>query len=422
MRALPAPHRRSYAVGIALALVLASATACADNSRSSKADDNLNTVSSSRAIADAPAGTFVDKKATGTAVKVGLINNEGGASVSQPEGRIAASAAVAYANANLGGLGGHPIELVVCKQKEEPASAAGCANQMVESSVVAVVVTDTGFGSVMAPIIQKAKIAYVSYNAASAAELTAKDFSYAWTGGFPGDLNGMAQYAKQQKMTDVTLFALDVPAVTTGAKAIGIPAFAAQGVKLNVVPVPPGTPDATPQVSAGLKTNPQAIVEVGDATFCTAILKAMTALGSKAQKFVIQSCYAPAVFKAAGAALNGAKLFSTGDGVTDDVEAKIYRAIMAKYAPGAQTTGAAVPGYQSMMGLIRAAASVTGDVTPVSVNAAIRTAKDVSIPAGHGGTMTCDGSALPGFPAVCSGSSVVATIQGTKVVDSQLIK
>ena len=421
MRVIAASHRRRYAAVIALALVLVSATACADSSKSSKADDNLSTVSSSQAVADAPAGTFAGKKATGTAVKVGLINNEGGAAISQPEGRIAATAAVTYANANLGGLGGHPIELVICKEKEEPASAADCANQMVESGVVAVVVADTGYGAVMAPIIHKAKIAYVSYNAASAAELTAKDYGYAWTGGFPGDLNGMAQYAKKQKMTNVTLFALDVPAVTTGAKAIGVPAFAAQGVKLTVVPVPPGTPDATPQVSAGLKTNPQAIVEIGDATFCTSILKSMTALGSKAQKFIIQSCYAPSVFKAAGAALDGAKLFSTGDGATDDPEAKAYRAILAKYAPGAQTTGSAVPGYQSMMGLIRAAAAVTGDITPASVDTAIRAAKDVPIPAGHGGTMTCDGTALPGFPAVCSGSSVVATIKGTKVVDSQLL-
>lgn len=422
MRVIPAPHRRSYAVGIALALVLASVTACADNSRSSKTDDSLGTVSSAQAVADAPAGTFAGKKATGAAVKVGLINNEGGASVSQPEGRIAATAAVAYANANLGGLGGHPIQLVVCKQKEEPASAADCANQMVESDVVAVVVADTAYGAVMAPIIHRAKIPYVSYNAASAVELTAKDYGYAWTGGFPGNLKGMARYAKQQKMTDVTMFALDVPAVTTGAKSIGIPAFAAQGVKLNVVPVPPGTPDATPQVSAGLKTNPQAIAEIGDATFCTAILKAMTALGSKAQKFVIQSCYAPAVFKATGAALDGAKLFSTGDGVTDDPEAKVYRAIMAKYAPGAQTTGAAVPAYQSMMGLLRTAAAVTGEVTPASVNAAIRAAKAVPLPAGHGGTMTCDGTAMPGFPAVCANSSVVATIEGSKVTDSQLLK
>ncbi|MFG1923366.1 ABC transporter substrate-binding protein [Cryptosporangium sp. NPDC048952] len=414
MRVIPA--------AVALALVLATATACADKSRSSTSDNDLSTGSTSQAIADAPDGTFAGKKASGSPVKIGLINNENGASVSQPEGRVAATAVVEYANANLGGLGGHPIDLIICKQKEEPASAADCANQMVEKGVAAVVVSDTGFGSVMAPIIQKAKIPYVSYNAASGAELSAKDYGYAWTGGFPGDLNGMAQYAKQKNMKDVTMFAFDVPAVTTGAKAIGIPAFAKQGVKLTVVSVPPGTPDATPQVSAGLKTNPQAIAEIGDATFCTSILKAMTALGSKAEKWIIQSCYDPTVFKAVGPALDGAKMFSTGDGVTDDPEAKIYRAIMAKYAPGAQTTGAAVPGYQSMMGLIRGASAVTGDVTAASINQAIRAAKNVPVPAGHGGTMTCDGTALPSFPSVCSGSSVVSTIQGTKVVDSSLLR
>jgi Periplasmic binding protein len=84
--------------------------------------------------------------------------DEGGASVSEPTAREAAQAVVTYANANLGGIDGHPIDLIICKEQEDPASAATCANQMVADNVAAVVVTETAMGDVMAPIIQKAKV------------------------------------------------------------------------------------------------------------------------------------------------------------------------------------------------------------------------------------------------------------------------
>jgi branched-chain amino acid transport system substrate-binding protein len=56
-------------------------------------------------------------------VKIGLITNEDGAGVSQPETREAADAARRYANDNLDGIAGRPIEFVVCKTKEEPATS-----------------------------------------------------------------------------------------------------------------------------------------------------------------------------------------------------------------------------------------------------------------------------------------------------------
>ena len=419
----PIQTRHGYAIALAVVLLLLGTTACADNSKDKTGSGDTSSVgSTAQAIAAAPTGTFPGTKAAGAPVKIGLINPEGGASVSQPESREAAEAVVRYANENLGGLGGRPISLVICKSKEDSAAAADCANQMVESGVAAVVVTSTAQGAVMAPIIQKAKIPYGSYNGASATELTAKDYSYAWTGGFPSHLAGMAKYAREQKMTNVTMYVLNVPAVTNGAKAMGAPAFKAAGVTLDIVPIPPGTPDASPQVSAGLKKNPQAVAMIGDGTFCTSVLKALTTLGSKAEKMVIQSCNDPAVFQATGDALEGAKVFSTGDGVSDDPQARIYRAVMAKYAPGTALSGPALSGYQSMLGLVRAAAGLTGDVTPASVNAAIRSAKDVPVPAGHEATMTCDGKAVPGLPMICNGSANVATIKDQKITGAALVK
>jgi branched-chain amino acid transport system substrate-binding protein len=414
--ATPASRRRRIAaVGMAAAVVLLGATACADDSSSGGSSE-----ASAAAVSDAPDGTFPGKAAGSDTIKVGVISPEGGPAVSQPEGRVAAQAAIDYANENLGGIGGFKIEPVICKEAEDPSSAADCANQMVEEKVAGVVVLNTAQGAAMAPIITEAGIPYTAYQGASAEELTGNP-SFMWTGGFPGILAGMAKYAVTNGIKSVTLFVTDAPAVTGGAAAFGEPAFKAAGVELNIVPIPLGTPDATPQVSAGVKDAPGAIGIVGDATMCTSTLKGLGTVGFKGDKLVISQCLDPSVQKAAGDALEGSKVLSSTDGITDDPEAKLYRAVMAKYAPsGATVTGAAETGFQSMLGFIRAAQSIT-DPSPEATTAAITGAQKVVLPLGHGATFTCDGTALPGLTAVCSNASLVGTWTDSTIADYQLL-
>ena len=96
------------------------------------------------------------KKATGTPVKIGLINNEGSSPVAEPSTGDAAVAAADYANAELGGIGGHPIQVIRCAENEDVASATACANEMVQDNVAAVDIGTTGLGNTIVPIITKA--------------------------------------------------------------------------------------------------------------------------------------------------------------------------------------------------------------------------------------------------------------------------
>src|SRR3546814_7395124 len=109
--------------------------------------------------------------------------------------------AVEYANEYLGGIGGRPIELVVCGNGATPAGAQDCANQMVEQDVVAVTLPFTGYGEATAPIITGAGIPYITGSGNSAAELTAPN-AFAVTGGYPGSLGAFAQHAKDQGFGD----------------------------------------------------------------------------------------------------------------------------------------------------------------------------------------------------------------------------
>ena len=131
------------------------------------------------------------KKATGTPVKIGLINNEGSSPVAEPSTGDAAVAAADYANAELGGIGGHPIQVIRCAENEDVASSTACANEMVQDNVAAVDIGTTGLGNTIVPIITKAGIPYVSATGSSSDELTTPG-TFMWTGGFPADLGGMA--------------------------------------------------------------------------------------------------------------------------------------------------------------------------------------------------------------------------------------
>lgn len=394
---------------IALVPAFALATACSSSDSGDSAGSAI----------EAPASAFPDKPATGTPIKIGLINPEGGPAISQPANREAAEATVAYANANLGGIAGHPIELVTCANKEDPASARDCANQMVEAAVAAVVVTTTGQGDSMAPIITQAGIPYLSSSGASKSELSSPN-SFMLTGGFPGRLNAMASYAKEKGYTKVTAFASDNSTVVPGTKAMGGPAFQAAGIELQVVPIPLGTPDTTPQVSSGLSDDVGGVAVIGDATMCTSVVKALQTLGATQDKMLIQPCLDPSTVQAVGDAMEGAHVFTTADLTSDNEEAVLYRSVMAKYSPGTETSGYTYTGYQAMLGLVRAAQGVQGEPTAPAIAAALNSAKNVPLPAGDGITFSCDGTAMASMPAICSIKGVTVTIENGDPIDPQV--
>ena len=283
----------------------------------------------------------------------------------------AAEAAADYANAELGGIGGHPIQVIRCSENEDTASATACANQMVQDNVAVVVIGTTGFGAVMVPIITKAGIPYVSVTGSATQELTTPG-AFMWSGGYQATLTGFAKYAKQHGYKKVTAFVVNVPAAIAGAQQLGTPLFKAQGVGLTIEGVPTGVPDATAQVTAGLSGNPSAALIIADEGTCTSVLKALNVVNPSLPAMGITSCLTTSATQALGNAMNGVKIFGSSAPQADDSEAKLYQYVMAKWAPKANPTGYTVVGYQSMLGLVRATAGLTGAATPASITAAIK--------------------------------------------------
>jgi len=85
----------------------------------------------------------------------------------------AAQATAAYANAYLGGLRGHPIELMPCEEKNVPATSQACGNTFVQDHVAAVAAGGPAQTDPMIQIVHPAGIPVALNIAASSVVLRA---------------------------------------------------------------------------------------------------------------------------------------------------------------------------------------------------------------------------------------------------------
>lgn len=142
---VPVPRRAAIAaVAVAMTLIVAS---CGSDSSSSNSASKTTSKS-------AGSGSSADQ------IVVGLANNEG-QSVSIPQYRYGAEAAVDYINAT-GGINGRDIKLEVCINDGSPAGSVNCANKFASAKAVTYFVgTDNGADAAL-PILENAGIPLVS--------------------------------------------------------------------------------------------------------------------------------------------------------------------------------------------------------------------------------------------------------------------
>jgi branched-chain amino acid transport system substrate-binding protein len=351
--------------------------------------------------------------ASGDPILIGTINEGGSDAINEQSENTLSGIQIAakYANEYLGGIAGHPIEIVSCGNKATPAGATDCANQMIEKKINAYVMPYSAQESVIVNILAPTGIPMVLGSAASAEALTTPGV-FAITGGYPATLGAFAIDAKAKGFTKFSMITVDVPAATAGATALGGITFKKEGVTFEVVAVAPGTPDMSPQLQAAISGGADVLGVTGDASFCSSFLQAYQTLGLSVPKYVIAPCVAPTVIGAVPDALNGSYVATPRAPGPDDA---VYAATVAKYGDGdidpdpAVSSGVA-DGWGSMMGLVNAMQGYTGPIDSASLTAQIKAAKDIPIPLSGGLTATCDGTAIPIIANVCSGGINIAEV------------
>ncbi len=396
--------RTAVVAGAAGALVLGTLTACSS-------DDNKA----------GPTTELPASAATGEAIKIGLIGASGGV-VSIPQLTQGAEAAAKYLNDNGGGINGHKVDLIVCNQQEDPASATKCANEMVEKKVAVVAVPMTSQGAVMLPIVARAGIPYVAQAPVSAVEMGAPG-GFMISGGTVAVLNAEAQTAAKEGVKKFSILIGDSGDAAASVGQMAKAFFAPAGIAVKVVTIPSNVADPTPQISAGLADKPDAVTILGDSRQCISSLKALKTAAPHVKKYLIASCLDKTVTDNVGMdAVAGAKAFTTVITTGDDPTVVKYRSVLAKYAPDVDPNGLAYLGYQVISSIAAVGTNLpAGPVTAAEYKAALSSATNVPVPAAPGLTFTCNHTAFPKAPNLCSKAMLVSEVNADGKLENSVV-
>jgi branched-chain amino acid transport system substrate-binding protein len=403
--------RRTISVA-ALACLAAGVAGCGSAASGPSTGAPAEASAGASSAASASAALPTGQKATGTPLKVGYINLQGGPTISAPEYGVGAELALGYVNGYLNGFGGHPVQLVPCHTDGTPASTTACANQMVDAKVPLVIMgIDTN--SAADPILARASIPFVLPSGSGPADLDTPGV-FALTSINGGSLGGMAKDAMERGWRKAALIVLDVPVSSQFLQRFAGPVFGKAGVQYTTTYVTPGAPDQTPQVSAAMSGHPDAILFSGDVNACTSFLKAAAALGVTVPALLGGPCADKSVLASVPAtALENTYVLEPVDLGDTGADARTFETLLLQQDPAADPHSLRLRlGYLPVVTLARMLKGFTGQPTAANLMNAIRSAKDVPLPFGRGEAITCDGTAIPQLPSICSPDTVLQKVQG----------
>jgi branched-chain amino acid transport system substrate-binding protein len=418
-------------IGLSLVAVLAfAAVACGDDETAS--DDDATTDASDGGGSDATLSTAEllgePNPASGEPVKVGLIGTgadcatcSAGGALEQP----AAEATVEWANEYLGGVGGHPIELVVCDNELDPSKSIDCANEMITEGVAAVVLgadsTVTGW-----EVLHEAGIPVISQSTTQTAMVEDPDSTFvlqdstALTVEFP---IGAAVEAGADK---VSIMVIDTPAATDIYTDENLAKFEDAGLEVEVIPIPFGTPDMTPQAQQIVQDNPDGLVNiVGHDAFCIPAIQGLQAAGFTGSIGTISFCTTDAMREAIPSDVVDGMLLAADAALADpsNESTQQYNAVMDEFAtsdiPGDASSANAI--FSAFGALAIATAGLEGEVTPESVIEAMRAMENQLLPGSGGRQFRCNGQAAEASPAACSASGLSATLNEDGLPESYTV-
>jgi ABC-type branched-subunit amino acid transport system substrate-binding protein len=265
-------------VHVAVAILFAVAVAgCGSDDDSASSTEPPSTEASVAPESDAPAGSAdVDTSAgpadtgspavpaDGEPIKIMAMGQLQAESFSFPEIETGALAAVEEINES-GGVGGRPLEVIICNDESDPNIAAACAREAANEGVVALVGGVSLYTNDVFPILEEAGIATIGQSPLNtAAETSSLSFPvdanashFAAEGSALVDLRGCTKvgvlYADNDTATKSSQFVID------GIEAAG-------GEVVESLAISDTTPDITPAIST--------LIDAGAECFGTAVAPA----------------------------------------------------------------------------------------------------------------------------------------------------
>ncbi|WP_307874827.1 ABC transporter substrate-binding protein [Frankia nepalensis] len=350
-------------------------------------------------------------QATGEPVKIGVVSDGKSAAVDNSVQFAVAEATARYFNEHKGGIGGRPIEIVSCETQSDPARGADCGNQMIEKDVVAVAVGESSVTESVWKPLSDAGIPTMIFGAGNPAIL-ADDTSYILGDPSFTTLQLPISLAKDKGVDKVASIVIDVPNALEVAQRVAPGRYKDNGLEYQLVTVPPGTADMTPQMKTVLDGGAGLVFVVGNDAFCISAFDGLKAVGYDGTISAISQCLSDATREAVSAeVLDGMVIGASVPVGGDEPSTTLYNTVLDTYGDDIDQAAPAGRGmFVVLGGLVASLDNITGDITPATVNATIKAMPEIDLPGAAGLKFRCNGKAYPKSPAVCVRGGLTATL------------
>jgi branched-chain amino acid transport system substrate-binding protein len=402
--------RRGIALA-ATALLLVVMCACSgdDDDSASKNDDD-----ETRTGQEATDLLGPEDAATGEPVRLGMISDGATQAFDNTDELRAAQAAADFWNEHRGGVAGRPIELVTCETGGDPGGGTDCANQMVESNVVAVALSQSAVAdSVWAPL-HEAGVPTLWLQTSSNDLLTDDQTSFTMVNPLATLFAVPIALAKDEGTDKVAFVNIDVPqALESFESGAADDVLGNAGLDYDLVRIPPGTADMTSQMQQIASSDAGVVYIVGNDAFCISAIQGLKAVGYDGAIASVAQCITDATRDALPDQLEGISITATmAVGDTEDTAYQRYQAVMGTYGDDVEDVDnpLAMGGYVVLASLAASLGGIEGDITPETAAAAIKSMPETDYPGADGVKFQCGGAAFPSQPAVCTNQSLRATL------------
>lgn len=350
--------------------------------------------------------------ASGEPVKIGFVSDGRTQTIDNSGAAVVAEAMVEYTNEYRGGFGGRPIELLRCESLGDPSASADCATELIQEEVVLVLMPSlTTLTEVWRPLHAEGIPTFI-YSTTDK-EVMEDDASTFAVGSPTNSLISLPiSVAKEAGAKKVVGVIVDVPAATAIYEDEGEELFAEEDLDFELVKIPLGQPDLTPQMSDIAGQDEVAVHIVGTDTMTIAALSGLEAAGFEGAISCI-GCDADSVRTARGAKLEGITVSAPGKVIAgDSTDIDLYNAILDEYAPDLEKREDPVPLYTYA---VWAAArdsleDLEGEITPETIIETLRSMPNRRLRTFGDAQIRCNGKADPVYPAACANAATIGVL------------
>ncbi len=353
--------------------------------------------------------------ATGKPVVIGMITEGTSASIDNSQDIDAFNLAFEWINERRGGLGGRPMELVICETQLDAGKATDCANQMIAEGVPAVLMGLSSNTEQVWQPLHDAGIPLMMAGASPEVVLADPDSTFILADPLAAVVDLPVGVAKDAKIKKVSAAVIDVPAALTILEDQTVPKMKKAGIKMEIVAIAPGTPDVTPQMQGIVDNGSEVVFAVGNDSLCIAIFNGLAAVNYKGTVVAVSQCFTDATFDSVPAdVLEGTIVTATAPVGINDPSMDTFEAVVKEYNPGLPLNDPPlILPFATAVAFADAMKGVKGKITPAKVIATIKGAPEQELIASGGQKFRCNGKANPAKPAICARGTLVTTLDET---------